>query len=567
MLLEIHIKNIAVIDEVTITFDRGLHTLTGETGAGKSILIDAINMALGSRAAKDLVRTGTEFAVVDLVFSISDALASKLSELGIELEDDTLIISRRISAEGKSSSRINGSPVPLATVRQVGELLINIHGQNDNQAILSADSHMRMLDYFGKNDDILSAYALVYKKRQEILSEIKNLEQSDAEAARRLDLLKFQIDEIDGAKLRIGEDAELEERRKLLANMENIMEGVSGAYRSLYGEDNMTSGYDLISDATRDLGGIKDYDKALSEYYETLEGVLADVEDITHGLKSYLDKMNFEDGELDIVEGRLAIISNLKRKYGATIEDITEYYNKIVKEMDNLVNSEETLARLRKDLDETEKELSSLAEDLTRARMSAAKELGERVYKELCDLDMQKMRFEVSVTPKLTEENEIKYTSDGKDHIEFMISANPGEALKPLIKIASGGEMSRIMLAIKSVLTNSEDAECLIFDEIDTGVSGRAAQKIAEKMASLAKARQVLCITHLAQIASMADIHYLIEKTSEDDYTATTVKVIDGEERKAELARIIGGVRVTDITLSAAEEMLSLANAFKEGVM
>lgn len=564
MLQELHIQNIAVIDEVTVSFGNGLHVLTGETGAGKSILIDAINMALGSRTSKDLIRTGAAAAVVDLVFSVSDTVLPLLEAMDIEAEDNTVIVSRKLSAEGKSICRINGIAVPVGIVRQVGALLLAIHGQNDNQEILSPAAHLKMVDTFGKNTAALSAYRSVYEKRRLLMQEIEELETDEAEKARRIDLLQFQTDEIAAAALRSGEEEELEEKRTYLLNIEKIMEGASGAYAGLYGDEESAAAYDLISDALRYLENVSAYDSTLSAYQETLSSVLADLEDVTHGLKSYLDRIEFEDGALDRVEERLGLIAGLKRKYGKDIPAILAYYDRCTEELNRLSDSEETLVKLHAELDVLNKELAKLAAELTSAREKAAAELQKRVLKELADLDMQKMQFVVAVTEKATSAGATQYGPDGCDNVAFLISANPGEALHPLIKIASGGEMSRIMLALKSVLSDADVAESLIFDEIDTGVSGRAAQKIAEKMAALAKTRQVLCITHLAQIASMADIHYSIEKHVEGARTKTTVRQIEGEERMEELARIIGGVQVTELTRKNAAEMLGMAEAFKE---
>ncbi len=559
MLRELHIKNIAVIEDITISFGDGFHALTGETGAGKSILIDSINMALGGRTAKDLIRTGTDTATVDLVFEVSPRVEATLSESGIECEDGLLYINRQITADGKSRCRINGHMVPLAVLKEAADVLITIHGQHDNQSILSPKSHIHFVDDYGCYDELLQQYQEQYKKVQGLISRLDGLLTDESEKMRRKELLEYQIQEIESAKIRVGEEAELEERRTYLSHIEQIVENSGNAYQSLYGDDNQSAAYDGIASAVHALDGIHTYDNRLTAFHQTLTSVLADLEDVTHELKSYLDSIDYEQGELDFLEERLQTLSHLKRKYGGGEEEILAFLAKIKQELSEIENSDALQEELRAELQREKRVLSQLASDLSVKRRETAIELQTAIMQELCDLDMQKMRFSVSVQP-LDED----YTPWGIDRVEFLISGNPGEELKPLAKIASGGEMSRIMLAMKSILAESDMVETLIFDEIDTGVSGRAAQKIAEKICMLAKERQILCITHLAQIASMADTHFLIEKTSDEMYTKTTVTPLDGINRKNELARIIGGVMITELTLDAAQEMLDMAESLKE---
>lgn len=566
MLKELHIKNIAVIEEVSIELGSGFQVLTGETGAGKSILIDSINMALGGRGSRELIRTGAESAVVDLAFELEDdRTVDALDELGIECEDKTVVISRKITSDGKSRSHINGRLTPLNVVKEVGELLLTIHGQNDNQSILSPKSHAAFVDEYGGLWDLLKRYRAQYDKVKGIRHELTELETDEREKTKLVELLSFQIDEIKAVKLKAGEEEELDERLTILRNSEQIAEAAGGAYYALHGGDESDNGAcDALADAIRHLEEVKDYDPHLVQYYDTLSSVMADMDDVMHELHSYIDGIDYSQSELDEAEGRQSLIYSLKRKYGQSVEEILEYEQKAQERLSAIERSDERRAELTESLDKEIGALTEIAAELTCRRTEAALRLQESIMNELADLDMQKMRFSVSVSPITDSDGEQKFAADGCDRVEFLISANPGEALKPLSKIASGGEMSRIMLAIKSVLSDTDAVETMIFDEIDTGVSGRAAQKIAEKMGMLAKKRQLLCITHLAQLAAMADYHYLIEKNSDGDSTRTTVRAIDGEERQNELARIIGGVKVTELTLDAAKEMLDLADKYKK---
>lgn len=558
MLRELHIKNIAVIKDITISFGDGFHALTGETGAGKSILIDSINMALGGRTAKDLIRTGTDTATVDMVFEVSPVVEKALLEIGVESEDGFIYISRQISTDGKNPCRLNGHMVPLTTLKEVGELLLTIHGQHDNQTILSPKSHIHFVDDYGDYQEVLSQYREQYHKVQEMKKKLESLLVDEAEKARRIELLTYQINEIEGAKIRPGEEAELEEKRSYLMHIEQIVANSQKAYDALYGGERYPA-YDSVTDAVHALEEIHTYDQRLSNYYQTLSSILADMEDITHELKSYQDGIDYQQEDLDFLEERLQTLFALKRKYGGSEEELFEQLTKMQKELAEIEDSDALRESMQNALQKETEALSQLAGVLSKNRKETAIRLQTAIMQELSDLDMQKMRFSVAVEPLNGE-----YNSLGIDRVEFLISSNPGEALKPLAKIASGGEMSRIMLAMKSILAGSDIVETLIFDEIDSGVSGRAAQKIAEKICVLAKNRQILCITHLAQIASMADTHFLITKDSDDHQTQTTVTHLTESNRKQELARIIGGVKVTDLTLQAAQEMLDMAETLKE---
>jgi len=563
VLKELHIKNIAVIDQVHIEFDSGFNVLTGETGAGKSILIDSINMALGKRVSHDLIRTGCDKATVNACFEVFDkATLDNLSDLGIDAEDGIVAINRQLTDDGKSSCRINGVIMPLAIVREAASMLIDIHGQSDNRMLLDPHSHMSFIDSFGDCGDILNEYKTSYKRMREITKQINGLSTSLDERQRRQELLEFQINEINSAKLKPNEDEELEAKRDYLYNVESIVSGAGAAYGALYGGEEY-SAYDLLRGAEKALGGISQYLPKLSECYERLSGIVAEVDDIASEINSCLASTDFNMAELDLIEERLDTISNLKRKYGNSIEEILKYAKLAEEEASAIEQRDEELERLGAELAAAKAEVESIALKLTAKRAAAAKMLEEKILTELADLDMPKVRFAINLCDRI-EDGEILYTDSGKDEAEFLLSTNPGEALKPMSKIASGGELSRIMLAVKTVLADSDDIDTMIFDEIDTGVSGRAAQKIAEKLSALAKNRQVFSITHLAQIASMADQHYLIKKTSTDQSTSTDVIPLDHSGRVEELARIIGGVTVTDLTRQSALEMLELAKNKKD---
>lgn len=557
MLRELQIKNVAVIDEVHIEFGEGFNVLTGETGAGKSILIDSINMALGSRTSRDIIRTGCDKAVVSACFEVNNhKVLKKIEEMGVDTEDGIIAINRQLGIDGKSICRINGMIVPAGMAREITGMLIDIHGQNDNQALLLNKNHLAFLDEFGKIEDAHCDYVGKYHIMRAIEKEIKEISVNEDEKARRLELLEYQINEIESAKLKLGEDAELEARREYLYNTESIVSGASEAYSALYAAEE-GSAYDLLRRAARSLSNIAQFDEKLSESCERLENVIAETEDVAAELSSCISKTEFSMAELDRIEERLDTISNLKRKYANTIEGILEFGTGAKAEAEKITKSDERLAELEGMLFEARKKVELCAEKLSKLRRAAADELEAKIMAELKDLDMPNVVFAVGM------EKENAYTESGCDSIEFLISTNPGESLKPLSKVASGGELSRIMLAIKSILADIGMVDTMIFDEIDTGVSGRAAQKIAEKICRLAAKRQIFSITHLAQIAGMADNHYLIKKSVEDNKTATSVTLLDEKSRCEELARIIGGVTVTELTLKNAQEMLKLAEAKK----
>ena len=553
MLNHLSIKNIAVISRLDVDLRGGMSVLTGETGAGKSIIIDSINMLLGNRANKELVRFGAEQAYVQAVFDSNAEIEAILDENDIDAEDGELIISRRLTAEGKSTARINGSAVTLTTLREIADRLINIHGQHDNQALLDPQRHILFLDAYAGNESELNAYRAVYEKRREIKRELKSLVSDEHEKARRTELLEYQINEIAAANLEKGEEEDLKEQRKIAANAEKITSAIEEAYANLYENGETQSAYDRVSMAVNALSGITELTPALNEVYESMQSAMYSIEDAAHEIREFGSTVDFEPQTLDDIEERLDVISKLKRKYGGSIEDILSYKKKSEEELKSIKTSDERTAELKSELAETTAELRKRGKMLTGSREKAAAELQSKIEKSLAELNMERARFCVDV------ESGEEFYENGMDNVEFMISANPGEPLKPLVKIASGGELSRVMLAIKSILADSDSVGTLIFDEIDTGVSGNAAVKIAKKLADIGKTKQVICITHLPQLAAAADNHYLIKKDSEGEQSETTLEELDFEGRAEEIARLTDGTDMTKLAIEHARQMLKNA--------
>lgn len=556
MLSRLFIKNIAVIESAEIEFSGGFNILTGETGAGKSIIIDSMNILKGERASKELIRSGEQKARVDGVFTVDDETCRILSEeYGIEAEDGQILISREITADGRSNIRINGTPAIGSVLKEVGALLVTIHGQHDNTSLLAKKTHLNLLDSAAGEElsGVLARYRELYNKTRQKIAELESIETDEQEKTRRLDMLRYQIDEIEAAALQTGEDDELFEKKAFLENSGRIAESTQAAYSCLYeGDDMGKSASDLMWDGINTLGEVAEYDGELKKIHEELSDLGYEISDKLRSLRKYIDSLTYEPYELEQVEDRLDLIYNLKRKYGSTIELILKYLDDARVESDNIVRSDEHAARLRAEIEALSSERNSLAEELTALRTKFGKTLSGRIEEQLADLNMGKVRFDVRIEG-------CDYGSSGKDDVEFLICTNVGEDFKPLTKIASGGELSRIMLAIKNVLTMGESAKTLVFDEIDSGVSGSAAQKIGEKLRAIAADNQVICITHLPQIAALAANHYLIEKHVEGERTLTTVKLLQGEDRAAELARTLGGAQVTDITMANARELLKQA--------
>lgn len=547
MLSLLHIENIAVIECADISFDRGFNVLTGETGAGKSIVIDAISAILGQRAYRDMIRTGTNKASVRAVFTDVPKLAW-FEENGVEYDPET-IIQREVHLDGKNVCRVNGSLVTVSILNKLGIQLINIHGQHDSASLFDEANHLTFLDDFAGNEAIRETYAEKYGAVEKLRREINRISMDESEKLRRMETLKYQIEEIEKAHLEPGEDDALEERRKLLQNSEKIAKGLNEAVESLYGGDDTDGAATLLNMAERALARIAKYSDDISSLHEKVADLMYQVQDAAEIARDVQYELSYSADELDKIESRLDVIHKLRRKYGTTCADILQYLEKAKQELDEIEFADDHVERLKKKLKKAEKEAWDAAIDLRKNRQEVAEKLSARILTELAQLDMPKVQFACQFT-------ELELTGNGADAVAFYMSANVGEALKPMSKVASGGELARIMLAMKNVLAEQDKVDTLIFDEVDTGVSGRAAQKVAEKLKAVARAKQVLCVTHLPQIAAMGDTHMLIAKGERDGRTYTTVTPLDLEGRKRELARIIGGANITEITLKSAEEML-----------
>ena len=561
MLRHLSIKNIAIISSVNIDFEEGFGVLTGETGAGKSIIIDSLNLLKGERVNKDLIRHGEKSARVDGIFTLNDNIKKTLAEdFGIDADDDEMLISREITTDGKNTVRVNGMPITASMLKEIGSLFITIHGQHDNTSLLAKKTHLAFLDAFIGEDAVRlkEEYLTVHREIEAVEDKIASLSQGEEERLARLEKLRFESDEIENAKLYIGEDDELEARKKILDNAQKIAECSNEALSLLYdGDEHSQSAHDALWDSLTHLNKIADLDKNMSEMCKTLTDIGYTLKDISAEIRAFGDSANYDENELNDIESRLEEITMLKRKYGFTIEDILSHLEKLKTELDEIENSDFNLSKLNGELSLLSENRRKIANKLTALRKKHSKSLCEKIAKELSDLDMKKVAFSVEIKPS-------DYRLDGADDVEFLICTNVGDTPKPLTKIASGGELSRIMLAIKSVLSGGENAETLVFDEIDTGVSGHAAQSLGEKLYAMSKSAQVICITHLPQIAAMASNHYLIEKEVEKEITKTKVTHLDKDDRINEIARLTGGAAITDITRKNAEEILALADKIKQ---
>ena len=548
MLSLLHIENIAVIECADITFDSGFNILTGETGAGKSIVIDAISAILGERAYRDMIRTGTNKASVRAVFTDVPKL-SWFDENGVEYDPET-IIQREVHLDGKNICRVNGSLVTVSILRKLGIQLINIHGQHDSASLFDENNHLSFLDAFAENQSLRDAYAEKFAAVAKLRKEIERLHMDESEKLRRMETLRYQIDEISKANLQVGEDESLEQRRKILQNAEKLSDGIHSAVECLYGGDDTDGAASLLAEAERELARLARYTDAYHDLHEKVSDLMYQVQDAAEELRDARDDLSYSADELEQIESRLDIIHRLRRKYGSSCEEILAYLENVQKELDEIEFADDHVERLKLKCEKAEKQAWDAAIALRNNRMSAAEDLSKRILTELAQLDMPRVQFSCNFT-------ETELTAIGVDLVAFYMSANAGEALKPLSKVASGGELARIMLAMKNVLAEQDQVATLIFDEVDTGVSGRAAQKVAEKLRSVAKTKQVLCVTHLPQLAALANTHLLIAKAERDGRTYTTVTPLDLEGRKRELARIIGGAYITETTLKSAEEMLN----------
>lgn len=549
MLSLLHIENIAVIEQAEISFNRGFNVLTGETGAGKSIVIDAISAILGERAYRDVIRTGTTKAFVSAVFAEIPQL-SWFSDNQIPWEEGELLIQRELYQDGKNVCRVNGRPVTVSLLRQLGQQLISIHGQHDSQQLFDEATHLHLLDLSAHNERLLEAYRGRYQTVTEIRREMERLSMDESEKLRRMESLRHQIAEIERAHLKPGEDDVLRDRRNLLQNAEKLSDGLLESFGAVAGDDNCDGASSLLTVAARALVRIAEYDPKISEVHDRAADLMYQVQDLAEELRDLRDTFSFSGDELEQIEERLDTIHRLRRKYGATVEDILAFWEQSRKELDEIEFAGDRLEQLKEQLAKAELDAQHAALALRQARIAAAATLETRILEELSQLDMKSVQFSCQF-------EETALGPDGMDAVRFLMSANVGEALKPMSKVASGGELARIMLAMKNVMAEQDAVPTLIFDEVDAGVSGRAAQKVAVKLRHVSEHKQVLCVTHLPQIAALADTHLLIAKSERDGRTYTSVDPLDFAGRKAEIARIIGGAVITETTLRSAEEMMA----------
>lgn len=547
MLNLLHIENIAVIESADISFGTGFNVLTGETGAGKSIVIDAISAILGERAYRDMIRTGEEKASVRAVFS-QVAPLDWFNENGVPYDRET-VIQRDIFLDGKNVCRVNGTLVSVTMLRKLGIQLINIHGQHDSASLFDEENHLIFLDDFSSNQALREAYQEKYQAVAALRREIQRMTMDEGEKLRRMETLQYQIAEIEKAELEPGEDEALEERRKLLQNAERLSKGMEEAVEALYGGEESDGAAGLLTQAEHALGRLSRFSDSFTSLHERVTDLMYQVRDAAEEAKDMRDDLSYSADELEQIESRLDVIYRLRKKYGTTCQEILDYLEKARKELADIEFADDRLEKLKQKQQKAEKEAWAAAQVLRQNRRENAEIMSARILQELKELDMPRVQFRCQF-------RELELQPNGADAVAFYLSANAGEALKPLSKVASGGELARIMLSMKNVLAEKDQIATLIFDEVDTGVSGRAAQKVAEKLRKLAQHKQVLCVTHLPQMAALADTHMLISKCERDGRTYTSVTPLDTEGRKRELARIIGGTHITETTLKSAEEML-----------
>jgi DNA repair protein RecN (Recombination protein N) len=573
LLAELSIKNFAIIESLSISFEKGLTVLTGETGAGKSIIIDAIYLLIGGRGSAEFVRYGEEKAEIEGLFLLNDETHpcyGKCAEVGIDISEGMVVLRREIFATGKSVCRVNGKLVTTAVLREIGSTLVDIHGQHEHQELMDPARHLPLLDEFGGAEiaEALAEYRSVYEKYEQLRKKLKKLNENEQQMAHRLDLLTFQLNEIQQANLQPNEDEQLMEEKVKIVNFQKIYEALKHSYEALSGEQR---GLDWIGLAMSHLDDVASIDPELKEVYETIANSYYLLEDIMYKLRDQLEQLEYDPYRLDLIESRLGEINQLKRKYGPTIEEILQYAEKISEEIDTIRNREIHVDELQKELKSVTEDLLIEAKNVTNVRKKYAKMLIDRIHQELKDLYMEKTQFDIVFAKRegpldapLLDGVPVKFHEDGVDVVEFYISTNVGEPLKPLAKIASGGELSRIMLALKSIFSKHQGVTSIIFDEVDTGVSGRVAQAIAEKIYRISIDSQVLCISHLPQVAAMADTHLFIAKETDGTRTKTLVKALTEEEKVKEIGRMISGVEITELTKKHAKELLELATKIKQ---
>ena len=554
MLTDIYIENIAVIEKTSIDFDKGLNVLTGETGAGKSIIIDSINAVLGNRTSKELIRSGCENAYVSAEFSdISPRAEAVLKENGFEPEDGTVMIQREINISGKGKCRINGRPVPVSVLKSIGTALINIHGQHDTYELMSPDLHVTYLDKLGDLEGDLDEYRRAFSRYKELSDKLRQSETDEADRERRMDLLSYQVDEIESAELVPGEYEDLLEQRKVIENKEKILTALDAAKSFLNGDDETEGAIEGVESACSELSSINGVLPESEEITSRLQAAVYELEDCCSEISELFDEADSGGADLEEIEDRIDVIRKLGRKYGSTIDEMLEFLEKARSELQYLQSYEENREALTAECNEARSKAENLAEQLSQKRRETARSFSERVREEMTFLDMPNVVLVVR-------QDKCELNRFGCDDVEILISANPGEDPRPVSKIASGGELSRMMLAIKNVLADKDDIDTLIFDEVDTGISGSAAQKVGLKLKEVSRSRQVLCVTHQAQIAALADNHFKISKSVRDEKTYTVVDKLDRDGRRSEVARIIGGVEITKATLDYAEEMISASD-------
>lgn len=561
MLLNLHVKNLALIEEVDVDFEKGLIVLTGETGAGKSLILGSVNIALGNKASKDMIRKGTDYSLVELTFSVSETCAKQLKKYDIYMEEDNIVTVTRKISEGRSISKINGETVNIKTLKNVMSLLIDIHGQHDHQSLLYTKNHLDILDKFTK-DSILELKEKIkeeYSKYTKLIKKLEEFNIDEGQKAREIEFAEYEVNEIESANLKPEEDVQVEEEFKKLSNSKEIVSALSEIYNALSYETAGGLG-DIINKAVMDINSIKGMDEKISQFQTELYDIDNLCRELTSQIYDYNSGMDFNPEYVRKVEERLDVINHLKLKYGNSIEEILRYKEEKEEYLEKLNNMTDEMESVKNQISELEGTLNNLCTKLSEQRKKAAKELEVLVKQALVDLNFIAVEFEIQITRKES------IGENGFDNVEFMISTNPGESVKPLVKVASGGELSRIMLAIKSILATEDDIDTLIFDEIDTGISGQTAMKVAEKMAKISRNHQVICISHLSQIAAMADSHYLIKKTADENSTTTSIKKLTRQQSIEELVRINGGSGITEAGLIHATEMKDMADRTKSNL-
>lgn len=561
MLLNLHVKNLALIEEVDVDFEKGLIVLTGETGAGKSLILGSVNIALGNKASKDMIRKGTDYSLVELTFSVSETCAKQLKKYDIYMEEDNIVTVTRKISEGRSISKINGETVNIKTLKNVMSLLIDIHGQHDHQSLLYTKNHLDILDKFAK-DSILELKEKIkeeYSKYTKLIKKLEEFNIDEGQKAREIEFAEYEVNEIESANLKPEEDVQVEEEFKKLSNSKEIVSALSEIYNALSYETAGGLG-DIINKAVMDINSIKGMDEKISQFQTELYDIDNLCRELTSQIYDYNSGMDFNPEYVREVEERLDVINHLKLKYGNSIEEILRYKEEKEEYLEKLNNMTDEMESVKNQISELEGTLNNLCTKLSEQRKKAAKELEVLVKQALVDLNFIAVEFEIQITRKES------IGENGFDNVEFMISTNPGESVKSLVKVASGGELSRIMLAIKSILATEDDIDTLIFDEIDTGISGQTAMKVAEKMAKISRNHQVICISHLSQIAAMADSHYLIKKTADENSTTTSIKKLTRQQSIEELVRINGGTGITEAGLIHATEMKDMADRTKSNL-